>query len=1572
MADRVPSEAKAERSLSRTLGRVAWFRSHRGLVLAACLVLTAAIAVADALSPSSWLLGAFYLIPLSLLMIAYQRPVVVAAGGAVALCLDVIVMVANSDLRNTATEHVALVFFALGLALLIELAALLGRIGEVSRRALERAHLAETDAEIVALSAQHLDIDQLLDVSLERIVAEVGATAGGVLVLEGEDDDGQEWVVRADCGLPAGSRGARLAKATLPISTDLLERGTAATYPDAHEILSAIDHPLARAIVDSGVTYAVSVPMRSARRPLGVVMLGFTAKTGALDPEAVRFVVRVVGHLASALENARLVGELSARERHLSLVLESSLDFAATLDPTKVVESVVVRLAETLGVSDCDVHLVIEPGRTTIRTIISFENDLFDRAAEHRDKTYSLDAFASTAHVIETGSPLIVSGLDDPHLNDCERDLMRKRNLLFQLGLPLKSRDRVVGVVELFDKSATKVFTDEEIELAEGMCRFAALALDNAQLFDRVERRNRALRELVEIGRATATAHDVDELLRIVARRLHETLDLCDCDIFTLRGDQLFSVVSFDRNGYDEASIGHYLKVDEYASSKRAVETQRPVVVLESEAEDVSELERSILTRYGFVCSATIPMVVDGRVHGLIDVYDDRPRDFGVEIDFLTSVGQSTAAALRKQQLLEEVTRRNVSLHELVELGGVVWRSRDIGALVRQVSQRLVKATGATCCEIYRLQDDALRCAVSFHQREGFDDSGIGRPLRLLEYPATAMAIDRRETLIIADLDDDRLSEKDQAMYARSGFRSELVVPLVVEDRVIGLLDLFDERPRDYSDVVDFLVTAGQMIAGAFNNVALLGRLDETNRELEALVDSGLEFGSTLDLDRVLLAIASRIREVADAKCCDIYALERGMARGLVSITADGVDAQGDFAGSLWDANLYSVRAMLGDKQPMVITDRDRSEIVTDVEREEWVRYGYRSAMRLPLLSRDRLYGWIAIFDDRPREFGHLGLLRGLAQVAAQAVVNASLYGELDASSQRLRLINDASLDLSSTLSLQTVLYATAERLCVIGEVPCCDIYTLEDGELVCLASVKDGAVAVGWVGQRVLLSEWESDARVVATRSTLTLGGADDPQRSAEESASLAGTEFESQLTVPLLAADKVIGVVQLLDRRRAREFSAETVATVEAICRAAALAFANAELFDSERETSRSLESLARQLQSLQEISLNLNRLRDEPLVLNEVVRAGAALLNVDRVAYAVRDGEVVELKAFFSTAREWQYSEEEAEAAIETLWRVLPQLGDLEPTPGVEVSIEQRAVLLDGSLVVPLKRHRTDAVAALIFSDRLGSGEFGEDDKRLATTLAAQLSLRLRNVHAYQREHQIAEEFQNALLEPPPAVAGVEFGVRYVPAGQAARVGGDFYDFVRLGPQRFMVAIGDVCGRGLNAAVETAMVRYMLRAYVAESSPGESLARLNATISAQAPDLPFLTMLVAYVDVARHTFDYAVAGHPRPVVFAAGERVALVEEGGFPIGVFPNSVYPTNRGVLPSGSTVVLYTDGLAEARREATQIGEERLVRLIARHLERPTQELADTLISRARRFGGDNLDDDMAVVVVRLP
>ncbi len=592
----------------------------------------------------------------------------------------------------------------------------------------------------------------------------------------------------------------------------------------------------------------------------------------------------------------------------------------------------------------------------------------------------------------------------------------------------------------------------------------------------------------------------------------------------------------------------------------------------------------------------------------------------------------------------------------------------------------------------------------------------------------------------------------------------------------------------------------------------------------------------------------------------------------------------------------------------------------------------------------------------------------------AVAVENARLVAELDAKQRGLSLVVESSLDFAASLEPRKVIESVVERLVALLDVSACDIHVLEAerSAVRTVVSYDHGHFEFGdAIGRLWTLSEYPVTGRVVADGRPVAVLTPDDPGLSDSERRLLLRNGKVSQLDVPLKARDRVIGVVELFDDRP-RDYTPEEIELVEAICQFAALALDNAHLYDSQREIAGRLERLATQLQTLQAVSLRLARLRDEPAVLREVLESGADLLAADVAAYAVRDGDVVAVRAFHDRDG---FSAPDAAAAddvVAVLRDVTPELGGLEIGEGVaQQAMADRAFVQGRALIVPVRRQRSNALAALVFQ-RSREGSFSDDDGRLATTMAAQLALTLRNVRAFQREHEIAETFQQALLVQPPLLAGAEIGVRYQAATRAARVGGDFYDILQLAPGRVLIAVGDVCGRGLQAAVETALLRYTLRAYAQESSPGEALSRLNAALIAQDPEMPFATIVLALLDVRRRTLDYAVAGHPRPIVLVGRRRLPIAQTGGFPVAMFAGETYPTNRCVLPEDATIVFYTDGLTEARREGRMLGERGLRETVRRHLGEPAQQLAESLLGRAARFAGGSAEDDMAVVVVNLP
>ncbi len=140
------------------------------------------------------------------------------------------------------------------------------------------------------------------------------------------------------------------------------------------------------------------------------------------------------------------------------------------------------------------------------------------------------------------------------------------------------------------------------------------------------------------------------------------------------------------------------------------------------------------------------------------------------------------------------------------------------------------------------------------------------------------------------------------------------------------------------------------------------------------------------------------------------------------------------------------------------------------------------------------MIGIAGVFDDHVREFEGLDMLQSLAQVAANALANATLYDRLDRSAERMALVNDVSSELSSLLDLDEVLRSAATRLCAIAGVPACDLYRLREDMLENLVSIVDGEVDQSWQGRAFPLSEWAAPATAVDERRPVLIPTLDDP----------------------------------------------------------------------------------------------------------------------------------------------------------------------------------------------------------------------------------------------------------------------------------------------------------------------------------------------------------------------------------------------------------------------------------------------------------------------------------------------
>jgi PAS domain-containing protein/GAF domain-containing protein len=268
------------------------------------------------------------------------------------------------------------------------------------------------------------------------------------------------------------------------------------------------------------------------------------------------------------------------------------------------------------------------------------------------------------------------------------------------------------------------------------------------------------------------------------------------------------------------------------------------------------------------------------------------------------------------------------------------------------------------------------------------------------------------------------------------------------------------------------------------------------------------------------------------------------------------------------------------------------------------------------------------------------------------------------------------------------------------------------------------------------------------------------------------------------------------------------------------------------------------------------------------------------------------------------------------------------------------------------------------------------FGPAELDLLTDLGRRAGTAIDNARLYREQAEVARRLQADLLPADlPAVTGLDVGARYVAAG-AAQVGGDFYDLFPLPGQepRWMFAIGDVSGRGLDAASTTGLVRHTIRAVAGLlPGPGEVIAAVNRRLVAEPTVERFCTLLVGTVTAAREpTVTLALGGHPLPLIAGpAGARVVAGGLGPF-VGAFEGFDWPETVIRLEPGESLVCVTDGVLERRHGSRFLGQDGLLGMVAGLACLTADEIAERIQDAVVAFGPEAPTDDMAVLVLRVP
>jgi serine phosphatase RsbU (regulator of sigma subunit) len=620
--------------------------------------------------------------------------------------------------------------------------------------------------------------------------------------------------------------------------------------------------------------------------------------------------------------------------------------------------------------------------------------------------------------------------------------------------------------------------------------------------------------------------------------------------------------------------------------------------------------------------------------------------------------------------------------------------------------------------------------------------------------------------------------------------------------------------------------------------------------------------------------------------------------------------------------------------------------------------------------------------DAGEPELARLAPFAAGAAVALRRSRRVSLIAlALKRSQTLVAVVSQAIAQLSLTHTLETAVERVAE-LTSSGHV---GIY-LQEGNRLAAAASRNLAGAHTDLAERLL----ELALGPFRSRGFLFIEDMRNDPRLGGLEAALEEAGVRRALFIPLLVRDEVIGALGVF-KTRPRPYRDGEEGLLIALSSQLAVAVQNARLHERTKELSEILEQTldserraARHLRGLYEISQSFTESLSLDATLEAVARTMVGLLNADVAVIRMPDPRTGGL-----TTRALHVADPRLRDVVEGLTtRSQPLTAPLAR----ELLESKQAVVLRPGMFAPddvhrvlepfLRRGASAAVLPLATpGEVLGTltvvsfdptRALGADDVDLALAVGAQAALAIDNARLYQQQKDFAETMQRSLLPRAlPKVRGLEVGHVYESSARVD-VGGDLYDFVELEDGRLAVAVGDVLGKGISAAADMAMTKFSFRVLArGDAEPSAVLAAANDVVCEEIEPGKFVTLLYAVVDPVAGELACGSAGHPPARIVEPSGRVRPLGVSGLPLGIEPGEAYESERIELEPGSVVVLYTDGVVEARRDGELYGEERLDRLLAYRHDLPAQELASAILDDCRRYAGGDLSDDCAVVCLKL-
>ena len=617
------------------------------------------------------------------------------------------------------------------------------------------------------------------------------------------------------------------------------------------------------------------------------------------------------------------------------------------------------------------------------------------------------------------------------------------------------------------------------------------------------------------------------------------------------------------------------------------------------------------------------------------------------------------------------------------------------------------------------------------------------------------------------------------------------------------------------------------------------------------------------------------------------------------------------------------------------------------------------ASLLLPLKSQERLLG--VIFLDSTRGAHHFSpatvrQLLTLSLQVANAIQRASLIQKLQENLGPLKALYQVSTAITGTLSLPRVIRLIVDQAVELLDYVSCALLVLDEtGESFRIETSGPDDDAFR---QPSFQARMAKDA-VESKRAHAYY--IDQEETDLEVRRELLTQGFGGLLSVPLIAKKKMVGVLNCFVPPKLR-FRQQEIRLIKGFANQAAIAVDNARLHGMIRFKMNELGTLF-------EVSKAVTSTLQLPRVLEEIVYHVRTILNAEACVLMLKEGNELILKAVKGLEPGQHQDritvgEGPSGIAVQT-GQTLVYHDEKQPLP-----ITDSETIIQTGLSVPIKtRGNIIGLINVYYRDYV---DHTPAQLSLLSTLCGQAAVAIENARLFADKEQVTELLRNALIpDEEMQFRHLTIGHRFIPSQDLS---GDYYDLIPLGPRKCAFVIADVSGKGPEAAIQTVRAKHVIRSYAtAGYGPGKILEMLNNHVQTAVSGMTrAVTVFYAEADLDARILRYACAGHEQPLYWSSVHREPqLLEADGIMIGAWEGAEYEEKSLELEPDSWLLLYTDGLTEARSPAGEFfGLERIVEIVREHEGNSAQRLVNRLYSRIRKFTRERISDDFSLLAVK--